>query len=183
MTDSANQAADAASTQTEGRYHKWKLSLSRNQSVTDELSLYAQYSRQGADRNLDSSEKLTLGGASGVRAYPSSEGSGAAGQTFSLEARWRLPEGFSLSTFYDWAEITAVNPNNVAPSGKTLTELNAYGLRGYGLSLSWVSSFGAQLKATWARRIGDNPNPTATGNDQDGSLLNNRFWLSASLPF
>ena len=183
LTDSANQAADAASTQTEGRYHKWKLSLSRNQSVTDELSLYAQYSRQGADRNLDSSEKLTLGGASGVRAYPSSEGSGAVGQTFSLEARWRLPEGFSLSTFYDWAEITAVNPNNVAPSGKTLTELNAYGLRGYGLSLSWVSSFGAQLKATWARRIGDNPNPTATGNDQDGSLLNNRFWLSASLPF
>ena len=183
LTDSANQAADAASTQTQGRYHKWRLTLSRNQSIGDVLSLYALYTMQGADRNLDSSEKLTLGGASGVRAYPSSEGSGAAGQTFSLEARWRLPEGFSLSTFYDWAEITAVNPNNVAPSGKTLTELNAYGLRGYGLSLSWVSSFGAQLKATWARRIGDNPNPTATGNDQDGSLLNNRFWLSASLPF
>ena len=32
------------------------------------------------------------------------------------------------------------------------------------------------------RRRGDNPNPTATGNDQDGSLRENRFWLSASLP-
>ncbi len=183
LTNSANQAADAASSQTEGIYHKWKLSLSRNQSVTDELSLYAQYSLQGADRNLDSSERLTLGGASGVRAYPIGEGSGAAGQTFSLEARLRLPDGVNLSSFYDWAQITAVNRNNAAPSGDTLSELNAYCLRGYGLSLSWASSFGGQFKASLARRRGDNPNPTASGNDQDGSLHKNRFWLSASLPF
>ena len=183
LTDSANQAADAASTQTEGRYHKWKLSLSRNQSISDALSLYAQYSMQGADRNLDSSEKLTLGGTSGVRAYPGGEGSGAQGKTFSLEVRLRLPEGFNLNAFYDWAQITDVNRINTSPSGNTLSELNAYGLRGYGLSLSWVSAFGAQFKATLARRIGDNPNPTSTGNDQDGSLLENRFWLSASMPF
>jgi len=183
LTNSANQAADAASSQTEGIYHKWKLSLSRNQSITDELSLYAQYSLQGADRNLDSSEKLTLGGTSGVRAYPGGEGSGAQGKTFSLEARLRLPEGFNLNAFYDWAQITDVNRINTSPSGNTLSELNAYGLRGYGLSLSWVSAFGAQIKATLARRIGDNPNPTSTGNDQDGSLLENRFWLSASMPF
>ena len=182
LTNSANQAADAASSQTEGIYHKWKLSLSRNQSITDELSLYAQYSLQGANRNLDSSERLTLGGASGVRAYPNGEGSGAAGQTFSLEARLRLPEGMNLSSFYDWAQITAVNRNNAAPSGDTLSELNAYCLRGYGLSLSWASSFGGQFKASLARRRGDNPNPTASGNDQDGSLHKNRFWLSASLP-
>jgi len=183
LTDSANQAADAASSQTEGLYRKWKLSLSRNQSVTDDISLYAQYSMQGADRNLDSSEKLTLGGASGVRAYPSGEGSGVAGQTFNLEARLRLPEGFNLSAFYDWAQITAVNRNNAAPSGDPLSALNVYSLRGYGLSLSWASFFGAQFKATWARRQSDNPNPTASGNDQDGSLRQNRFWLSASMPF
>jgi hemolysin activation/secretion protein len=183
LTDSANQAADAASTQTEGRYHKWKLSLSRNQSISDALSLYTQYSMQGADRNLDSSEKLTLGGPSGVRAYPGGEGSGAEGKTFSLEVRLRLPEGLNLSAFYDWAQITAVNRINTSPSGNTLSELNAMSLRGYGLSLSWVSSFGGQFKATWARRNGDNPSPTSTGNDQDGSLRENRFWLSASLPF
>jgi hemolysin activation/secretion protein len=182
LTDSANQAADAASTQTEGRYHKWKLSLSRNQSISDALSLYTQYSMQGADRNLDSSEKLTLGGPSGVRAYPGGEGSGAEGKTFSLEVRLRLPEGLNLSAFYDWAQITAVNRINTSPSGNTLSELNAMSLRGYGLSLSWVSSFGGQFKATWARRNGDNPSPTSTGNDQDGSLRENRFWLSASLP-
>jgi hypothetical protein len=42
---------------------------------------------------------------------------------------------------------------------------------------------GPGLKATWAHRLGDNPNPTATGNDQDGSLLKNRFWLVATLAF
>ena len=183
LTDSANQAADAASSQTEGRYRKWKFSLSRNQTISDELSLYAQYALQGADRNLDSSEKLTLGGVSGVRAYPSGEGSGSEGQTFTLETRLRLPEGLNLSAFYDWAQITAVNRNNVAPSGSTLSELNAYCLRGFGLSLSWLSSFGGQFKATLARRIAANPNPTASGNDQDGSLRESRFWLSASLPF
>ena len=105
------------------------------------------------------------------------------GQTFTLETRLRLPEGLNLSAFYDWAQITAVNRNNVAPSGSTLSELNAYCLRGFGLSLSWLSSFGGQFKATLARRIAANPNPTASGNDQDGSLRESRFWLSASLPF
>ena len=41
---------------------------------------------------------------------------------------------------------------------------------------------GPDFRATWARRIGDNPNPAATGNDQDGSLVSNRFWLTASRP-
>lgn len=183
LTDSANQAADAASTQTQGRYHKWRLTLSRNQSISDVLSLYALYTMQGADRNLDSSEKLTLGGASGVRAYPNGEGGGAQGQTLSLDARLRLPDGLNVSAFYDWAQITDVNRINTSPSGNTLSELNAYSLRGYGVNVSWTSSFGGQFKATWARRIGDNPNPTSTGNDQDGSLRENRFWLSVSVPF
>ncbi len=58
-----------------------------------------------------------------------------------------------------------------------------YSLKGYGLSLGWQTSFGVNLKATWAHRIGDNPNPTNTGTDQHGSLNKNRLWLSASLHF
>jgi hemolysin activation/secretion protein len=180
---SANQATDAASTQTAGHYRKLKLTFSRNQSVTDDISLYGQYAIQAASKNLDSSEKLQLGGASGVRAYPGGEGSGAEGQTLTLEARLRLPAGFNLTAFHDWGRITAVNRDNTAPSGATLTALNAYSLRGHGLSLSWLTPFSAQLKATWARREGSNPNPTLKSNDQDGSKDVNRFWLSASLPF
>jgi hemolysin activation/secretion protein len=183
LTGSANQVADAASTQTAGHYQKWKLTLGRNQTVTDDISVYGQYAIQAASKNLDSSEKLTLGGSSGVRAYPTGEGSGAEGQTLTLEARFRLPEGFNLTAFHDWGRITAVNRNNLSPTGNTLTTLNAYSLRGHGLSLSWLAPLGVQLKAVWARREGENPNPTATGLDQDGSKLDNRFWLTASMPF
>ncbi len=182
LSGSANQSADAASTQTEGRFNKLKLTLGRNQSVTENVSLYGQVAIQRADRNLDSSEKLNLGGTAGVRAYPGAEGSGADGQTLSLEARWRLPQALILSAFYDWGQISAVNHNNTAPDGTVLTPLNVYSLHGYGLSLSWVAPFGAQIKGTWARRIGSNPNPTASGLDQDGSLDLNRFWLLATLP-
>ncbi len=61
--------------------------------------------------------------------------------------------------------------------------MNTYSLQGAGLALAWQSSAGLNVKATLARRIGNNPNPTATGNDQDGSLTQNRFWLTASWTF
>ena len=54
---------------------------------------------------------------------------------------------------------------------------------GAGLALGWQSSMGFNLKGIYARRIGSNPNPTASGNDQDGSKLLNRFWLTATFPF
>jgi hemolysin activation/secretion protein len=183
LSGSANQANDAASAQTEGHYTKLKLSVSRNQSVTDQISIYGQLAMQRANRNLDSSEKLTLGGASGVRAYPSGEAIGDDGQTLSLEARFRLQQGFSITGFYDWGRITAINHDNTAPSGATLATLNAYSLSGYGLSASWVSPIGLQLKGSWVHRLGSNPNPTPNGLDQDGSQRINRFWLTASLPF
>jgi hypothetical protein len=61
--------------------------------------------------------------------------------------------------------------------------LNSYQLKGAGLALAWQGPRGTALKATWARRIGDNPNPTTAGNDQDGSLVRDRFWLEATLTF
>ena len=43
------------------------------------------------------------------------------------------------------------------------------------------------MQLTYARRLGSNPNPITTavnqGYDQDGTLVLNRFWLSATLPF
>jgi hypothetical protein len=59
----------------------------------------------------------------------------------------------------------------------------SYSLRGSGLAVAWQASNGLNIKGTWARRIGDNPNPTATGNDQDGALQKNRLWLTVNMPF
>lgn len=155
---------------TSERFGKLRASLSRQQVITNDVSFYAQLSGQKANKDLDTAERFYLGGAYGVRAYPSSEGGGSSGVMTNLELRWKLPEGFTLTAFHDYGHVS----NDAAMS---------YSLKGAGLSLAWQTPVGVNLKATWARRIGDNPNPTATGQDQDGSLDKNRLWLSASLPF
>jgi hemolysin activation/secretion protein len=53
-------------------YSKLKLMVSREQSITPKLTLFIGYSTQYANQNLDSSERFYLGGASGIRAYPTS---------------------------------------------------------------------------------------------------------------
>ncbi|MBK7000922.1 MAG: ShlB/FhaC/HecB family hemolysin secretion/activation protein [Rhodoferax sp.] len=155
----------------EGNFGKLRYSLSRQQAIGRELSLYAVLSGQQADKTLDSSEKLSLGGSSGVRAYPSGEGSGSSGQLATLELRQRLPQGFSAVVFYDWG---SVSNSDGSPS---------YSLQGAGLGVNWQTPIGATVKATWAQRLGDNPNPSATGTDQDGTLNRSRWWLTASIPF
>jgi hemolysin activation/secretion protein len=179
LAGSPNQALDATSTQTAGHFSKLRYSFSRQQVITDALALYGAFSGQWANKNLDSSEKFYLGGSSGVRAYPSNEASGALGQLLNLELRWRLPQGFNLASFYDYGQITINPDNNFA--GAAL--LNDYSLKGAGLALDWQGTSGLNLKATWARRIGDNPNPSATGKDQDGSLTTDRLWVNASVRF
>ena len=148
LDGSPNRAADATTTQVAGSFTKLRYAASRQQVLTDVLSLYGALSGQVASKNLDSAEKFYLGGASGVRAYPSSEGGGAEGQLASLELRARLPQNFALSAFYDWGHVT-VNRNNGFTGASAL---NAYTLQGAGLTAAWFASFGLNLKATWARR-------------------------------
>ncbi len=179
LNGSPNQAADAATTRAAGGFTRIRYSLSRQQVITGNLSASLLLTGQAASKNLDSAEKFYLGGASGVRAYPTSEAGGAAGQMLNLELLTRLPSQFSLIGFYDWGQVTTNINNSFAGAAAP----NRHALKGAGLSLAWAGPQGIYLKATWARRLGGNPNPTATGRDQDGSLTHNRFWLMASLAF
>lgn len=172
LDGSPNQAADANTTRTAGDFQKIRYSVSRQQTLSDRLVGFAGLSGQWAGKNLDSSEKFYLGGASGVRAYPTGEGGGTLGNLLNLELRWRLKQDYTLTGFYDYGRISINSDNNFngAP------DLNSYSLKGAGLSLAWQSG-NTSLKAAWSHRIGDNPNPTNTGTDQDGSLIKNRYWL------
>jgi hemolysin activation/secretion protein len=156
-----------------GNFDKFRYSASRLQVLTPTVSLFGAVSGQYAGKDIDSSERFYLGGPAGVRAYPVNEGGGSQGQLANLELRWRLPENITLTGFYDWGHVS----NEKQSSGPS------YDLKGYGLSVGWVAPGGISLKASWARRDGNNPNPTATGKDQDGSLDKNRVWLSLSIPF
>lgn len=176
---SNNQVSDANTANTQGNFSKVRYSLSRQQKITDLWSAFLNLTGQQTQRNLDSSESFFLGGNNGVRAYPTSEGRGSRGQLLTYEMRVRLPEGFSWVGFYDWGRVVGYPNNNFAGA----SEPNALSLKGYGMSVTWQTPKGATLKTTLARRVGINPNPISNGADQDGTLIKNRLWLSASLPF
>jgi hemolysin activation/secretion protein len=179
LAGSPNEGADATTTGAAGSFRKLSFSASRQQRLTDWISLFAGVSGQTANKNLDSSEKFYLGGASGVRAYPANEGGGTQGLLVNLEARARLPSNFNAIGFVDWGTVRINKDEHFAGAPTP----NDDTLQGVGISLGWTATFGLSLKATVAHRIGTNPMPTANGDDQDGSLVRTRLWLQVSMPF
>lgn len=179
LDSAAAQSGTATAQRSAGSYGKWRYSLSRQQELAPGLTLFVSGSGQRAATNLDSSEKFYLGGPTGVRAYPNSEGGGDNGQIMSAELRLRALAGVVVTGFVDSGQITINRDNNFAGA----SALNRYRLAGAGLGLSWQASRDTIVKSTVARRMGSNPNPTATGNDQDGTLVKTRWWLSATFSF
>ena len=179
LDGSPNQAADALTTRTAGSFGKVMLTASRLQTLTDRVSLFGSVERQIADGNLDSSERLYLGGSQGVRAYPESEAGGSEGTLVNIEARTRLTPSVGLTGFVDWGKVR-VHDDNDFPGAPAL---NSIELKGFGAAVAWRATMGLQLQATVARRSGRNPNAAPNGDDQDGSLVENRIWLQVSMPF
>lgn len=179
LDGSPNQASDAAAARTAGAFGKWRYSVSRQHNIGASTVLALGLSGQMASKNLDSSERFFLGGANGVRAFPVGEGGGSEGQMLNVELRQTLRQGFTLTGFYDHGRVR-VNRNNNFSGAATL---NDYALSGYGASLGWALRSGTNFSATWARRASGNPAAGTTGNDQDGTRVINRIWLSVSQRF
>jgi hemolysin activation/secretion protein len=179
LTGSANQWATNQTTHADGGFNKIRYSFSRNQAVIDGVSVYGSLSGQETTYNLDSSEKFYLGGAYGVRAYPTSEGAGSKGRLVTAEVRKTLPQNLTGTVFYDYGQVIVNANNNIL--GRTA--LNQYALQGGGLALSWQPLNYFNVRGTWARRVGSNPNPTLLGFDQDGTKTLDRFWLGATIVF
>ena len=73
-------------------YRKTSASLLYLQALSRDWTVYASVLGQRASKNLDSSEKFSLGGAQGVRAYPVGEAAGDEGALATLELRYALPQ-------------------------------------------------------------------------------------------
>jgi hemolysin activation/secretion protein len=140
--------------QTNGHFGKWNLSALRLQSISQQLSAYVSLSGQKASKNLDSSEKFFLGGAYGVRAYPTGEAAGDNGYLATAELRYTLSTGIVPGVlqpfmFVDTGGVTVnVDPFLVGQS-------NTRHLTGAGLGLTWVRANNFQVKLTVATRLGD----------------------------
>lgn len=141
------QRTDGATAGTRGRFHKLNPSLVRLQRLSDRFSLYTQLQGQWADGNLDSSEKLYLGGAYGVRAYPQGEASGDQGWLANVELRYALTEAWQLSTFVDHGEVR-LNKDTWT------SEDNHRSLSGAGFGALWAAH-GWQVNAVAAWKLGN----------------------------
>ncbi len=107
--DDAMSAVDAVTARKEGSYGKLNFDLARIQAFTPDLSAYARFSAQWASVNLDSSERLGVGGFEGVRAYPVGEAAADAGWFAQVELRYAIGD-FSPYLLYDVSRVS-INEN------------------------------------------------------------------------
>lgn len=99
-------AIDAASARTQCSYIRTSSTLSRLQSISNATLVSAAIADQQSSKNLDSSEKFSLGDPAGVRANPLAEAGGDEGYKATLELRHFFSPTLRGTLFYDWGEGT-----------------------------------------------------------------------------
>ncbi|MGB7989633.1 MAG: ShlB/FhaC/HecB family hemolysin secretion/activation protein [Candidatus Methylophosphatis roskildensis] len=134
------------SRQSEGHFEHWNYTVSRLNALTGKMNLFFGITGQFADKNLDSAEKIALGGPRAVRAYAPSEATVDEGHVANLELRYSLLPEVSLQGFYDWG-WGRINRRPSAGDGK-----NDISLRGYGLGAYWGGANGFALRTSVAWR-------------------------------
>jgi hemolysin activation/secretion protein len=135
---------------TDRSYRKANLQLLRQQAITGPWSAYLRLSGQLTGGNLDSSEKLGLGGPGAVRAYAPGEASVDQGILGSLELRYSqdyLGGNLVWSVFHDRGQglinrrpVTAAAGNDPQLSGSGLAVQWNGGDVGLSASMAWRGS-------------------------------------------
>ncbi len=168
----ADQGATGLNTQ--GKFAKGNFDLRRLQLITENVNLLLALSGQVASRNLASAEKMSLGGASGVRAYPTGQGIGDEGHLFTAEVRYNVPKfqiwsgDVTFVGFYDAGRVQI----NKSPL-PTSTSANFVGISAWGVGVSVGKDNDFLVKTSLAWR-GENDTP-----DADVVRREPRVWLQA----
>jgi hemolysin activation/secretion protein len=178
-----DRATDAAGPRTQGDYTKLDFAVSRLQAIgSTGWQLQASLSGQVADGNLASSERMSLGGPNGVRAYPVNEATGDEGVLLKLELQRGLGKGFQAVGFVDTGSIRQ-HKDTWAGWHVPGAADNRYSLSGAGVGLNWRQG-GWFMTSSIAYPIDGNPGKDANGRNNDGSQVHSpRFWLSLARAF
>lgn len=172
IQDAAALALDAAGPNTQGRFQKINLGLSRVSVLPYALSLSTSLNVQQSlqHKNLDGSERMSVTGTSAVMAYPSGELNGSHAVLARVELSrplpvWRAWQS-SASVFSDWGQARAAH---------TLMAENTRSLSDVGLA--WTAQQGAaMLKFSWVRRL-------ASEAPSSEPLARNKLWAQAGWVF
>jgi hemolysin activation/secretion protein len=183
----ADMKVDELTRRSQGVYEILRANVSWLQSLTPRLSFIAMGQAQLSSRDLDTSEKLYLGGPHGVRAYPSEEAGSDSAEIVNTELRWLVHQ----SAKQDWTIFGLFDAGRADLNQHTWAQWNAkdpglrntYVLKGYGVGVRAHIGPRVQIEAIEARKMGSNPGASATGKDADGTAKNNRLWAIVSFLF
>ena len=175
-----NTDQGSSGAKTDGSFNKTNLQFLRIQRIAEAIDLQILASAQLASQNLDSSEKFTLGGVGGVRAFPSGEASGDEGKKISFDLKYKPNitlintfEEIQLGMFYDYGNIKQYKDLlNIS-----MTTPNKYSLKGWGAFLDMFSGNDYSLKLGVADSVSGNPGKTSSGNNSDGKDDTWRYWF------
>ena len=162
----AQWSLDSQTANINGPFSKLTFAMSRAQTLGAGFSVYAAVSGQVASKNLDTSEKMELGGMFGVRAYPEGEAYGDNAVMATLQAQWRLinlAPSTELIVFYDAGTVEI----NASP---WLSDTNVRHLQASGIGLHWNTGKDYSLRIYAAHKLGNEPAQSAKDAD-------NRVWV------
>ncbi len=182
--NAAALAADQAARRIQGGFSKLGYTLAHLMPLSSEWTFNTSLRGQFASKNLDSSERMSLGGPGAIRAYPAGEASGDEAWLFNLNLGYRYNDNLAATFFLDtgsvklnrtlWANWNAGNPQ--LP--------NRYDLSGLGIGMDWRISPELLLSASLAVPLGSNPGRDANNNNSDGSPQNRlRGWIGLTAKF
>jgi len=103
--DAISRAADDKTARSNGAFTKVTYMVNRLQRLTNNDTFSFNLAGQWAGDNLNSSDKYSLGGPNGVRAYPQGEASGDEGAIVNLELRHRFTPKLQGELFYDYGHL------------------------------------------------------------------------------
>ena len=165
---------DQAGHSTAGDYAKLNYGVARLQQLSNAFSVYLSLNGQFASKNLDSSERFSLGGPFGVRAFPLGEAGGDQAHLGTVELRATLGRALGaeaqVSAFADagWAKLNEKPLAGDDPNRRTIS--------GYGVGFSLVRPGGYWVRSSVAWR-GSGGEPVTDVDRQP------RVWVQAGVQF
>ena len=145
VMDANSLIIDGEAARTSGTFAKLNVNVNRVQRVGENTNLTMNFSGQQANKNLNSSEKFALGGASGVRAFPQGEGIGDEGWMVNVELLQNLTGQLQGVVFYDSGSVT-VNHDSYVVGAVNTRDISGVGM-GLNATIGW-----ARLKTSIAWR-------------------------------
>jgi len=176
---------DQAGPGTSGTYSKLNFNLTHRQELTALPSTSWTNSVYGqlANKNLNSSEQIYMGGPYGVRAYPLAQGGGSQGAIMTSELAYKIDNNWQVSSFFDVGLVQQYVNTYRGWQGLTNAN-NFYVLGDVGVSGRFTYKQ-MTVDAVLAYRVGNNPLYTSTGQqlNTDNSYKTVQGWLRASFYF